>query len=87
MAIRTYRRTAHPLRILGSLMLLLIVVVIAVLIYGWCRPAGDWHVEAPGPVQNAPVLAGGQQYGVATALRGPGGGATFRPDPSPAPGA
>jgi len=45
------RRTSHPLRVLGYL--LMIGVAVALLAYGCHRSAGAWHVEAPGPAPAA----------------------------------
>jgi hypothetical protein len=49
------RRTGHPLWVFACLL----VVAAALLAYGWCRPAGAWHVEAPGPALSVPAIAAG----------------------------
>jgi len=88
MVIQMDRRTGYPLWIFGCL---LVAIVVALLAYGWCRPAGAWRVEAPGPMLNAPAISAGlipltsQLHGTATAARNPGGGQGIRPDPRPGP--
>jgi hypothetical protein len=49
------RRTRSPLWIYGCLL----VVAVVLVAYGWYRPAGAWHVEAPGPALSAPAIAAG----------------------------
>ena len=73
MVIQLDRRPGHDLLVLGYM--LAIAIALALLAYGWYRPAGTWRVEAPGPAQNAPAIAaGGPLPGVETAVRRLGGG-------------
>lgn len=85
MVVQMDRRTCHPLRIFGCLL----VIVIALLACGWYRPAGVWRVEAPGPTPNAPAISAGlasRLHGMETAVRRLGGGPRVRPDLRPVPG-
>jgi hypothetical protein len=73
MVVQLDRRTHHPLRIFGCLL----VILTALLACGWYRQAGVWRVEAPGPTPNVPAISAGlasQLHGMETTVRRLGDG-------------